>query len=264
MNHYDDIKVRCPFEREHILPMLRVQYHCVKCEQKYLNANPGKKVYHCKYNYMHIFLDEEKLKSHQSALVCKKDQFGQTLESFVPDLKQSKTASEKRRREAMYKERRHAAVSSLTGARAMSVDPPEQNIPQMISSSAASELCSDRLIGNKRAVRDVSPAPIGLTSRESVSPPNPKRVRYDINVPKSSAPAVSIRAEEEKENIIPNSVHQLFPTQESTVKHQTLPVAADPTTTRGDEISTILQSLPLNMQSTISRQPLPSTTSACP
>jgi len=69
----------------------RAQYHCIKCQVKYLTENPGKLVYHCKYNYMHIFLEEAKLKAHESATVCKKYEMGQTFETFTPVEKKPKS-----------------------------------------------------------------------------------------------------------------------------------------------------------------------------
>lgn len=59
--------------------------------------NPGKRVYHCKYNYMHIFLDEQALKAHETTAVCKKDQMGQTLEAYV--LEPSKRSESQKRRD---------------------------------------------------------------------------------------------------------------------------------------------------------------------
>ena len=57
MRKFEEVKVRCPFFREHIMPLLRTSYHIYTCKQVYLSKNPEKKVYHCPKNYMHIFLD---------------------------------------------------------------------------------------------------------------------------------------------------------------------------------------------------------------
>lgn len=85
MNHFEDVKVHCPFYREHIMPKLRAQYHCAKCKGKYLAEKPGvHEVYHCKFNHMHIFLSKAELQAHECARVCKKDDIGQTLELFDP------------------------------------------------------------------------------------------------------------------------------------------------------------------------------------
>ena len=35
-----------------------------QCKQKYIQKNPGKIVYHCKYNYHHIFLDDTEHQLH--------------------------------------------------------------------------------------------------------------------------------------------------------------------------------------------------------
>lgn len=80
MRKFEEVKVRCPFFREHIMPLLRTSYHIYTCKQVYLSKNPEKKVYHCPKNYMHIFLDEAAFNAH--ALTCEASTMGQTLEVF--------------------------------------------------------------------------------------------------------------------------------------------------------------------------------------
>jgi hypothetical protein len=90
MLSYTDHKVHCPFDHQHIIPLPSAPFHITKCKDKYLSQNPGKVVYHCRWNYMHIFLEKEKLQAHETALVCKKDCMGQTFETFVAKPKEVK------------------------------------------------------------------------------------------------------------------------------------------------------------------------------
>jgi hypothetical protein len=59
MRHFGDPKVHCPFYREHTMPSLRLTWHYPKCLKTFQQKNPEKTVYHCRYNYYHIFLDKE-------------------------------------------------------------------------------------------------------------------------------------------------------------------------------------------------------------
>ena len=103
MHHYDQAKVRCPFYREHILPLNTASYHCHKCEAKYLAEKPGHRVYHCKYNYMHIFLSETAHAAHETSAVCKKGVLSQTFEPFVEDEAPRRTTSKKRKSAEYFK-----------------------------------------------------------------------------------------------------------------------------------------------------------------
>ena len=66
MRRYDDPYISCPIDPQHRMPSLRLQWHFTKCKKKYLDQNPGKSVYHCRHDYMHIYLDEEKCKHHET------------------------------------------------------------------------------------------------------------------------------------------------------------------------------------------------------
>jgi hypothetical protein len=65
MRRFDDPYINCPIDPQHRMPSLRLQWHIQNCKRTYLEKNPGKMVYHCKHYYLHIYLDEEKLKLHE-------------------------------------------------------------------------------------------------------------------------------------------------------------------------------------------------------
>lgn len=83
MHHFEDPKIRCPFDRSHIMASLRYTHHYAKCEKRFKAENPAAKVFHCPQNYMHIFFDAEKLSAHVP--LCDKMNIRQTLEPYVPD-----------------------------------------------------------------------------------------------------------------------------------------------------------------------------------
>ena len=64
MHHYQDPKIRCPFDRSHNMPSLRFTFHHKKCEDRFKAENPTKQVFHCPNNFLHIFFDAEKLSAH--------------------------------------------------------------------------------------------------------------------------------------------------------------------------------------------------------
>jgi len=69
MHHYQDPKIRCPFDNAHIMPSLTYTYHYAKCERKFKISNPDKEVIHCPKNYMHVFFRAEDLASHMT--ICR-------------------------------------------------------------------------------------------------------------------------------------------------------------------------------------------------
>lgn len=118
MHSYNDPKFRCPFYREHILPLNRVTYHCEICKKKYLAEKQSNKVFHCKHNYMHIFTCEEAWKAHETTAVCKKGIMSQTYEPFVEEVVQVRTASQKKKREEKYRLFRKEKAAKEVSARA--------------------------------------------------------------------------------------------------------------------------------------------------
>ena len=96
MHHYLDPKIRCAFDKQHIMPSLTYTYHYAKCERKFKLANPDKEVIHCPNNYMHIFFSQETLTSHLPH--CISNHNTQAVELFVPQEK-SESSREKNIRE---------------------------------------------------------------------------------------------------------------------------------------------------------------------
>ena len=82
MHHYQDPKIMCPFDNQHIMPSLTYTFHYLKCEQKFKMAHPDKVVLHCPNNYMHIFFSAETLAAHLP--LCKSTHNTQTVDRFVP------------------------------------------------------------------------------------------------------------------------------------------------------------------------------------
>lgn len=66
MRRFDAEKVTCPFDKNHVMPSMRLQYHLSKCKTQFLTKNPGAKVFHCKHHFNHVFLDEDALIKHQT------------------------------------------------------------------------------------------------------------------------------------------------------------------------------------------------------
>ena len=95
MNSHDDLKVRCPFNCEHVVTDRQLKWHMVrrKCEQAWIASNPGKPIFRCAHNWQHIFFSEDDLKAHNQPGVCNRDDHNQTLVAFVPmDNKKKKSS----------------------------------------------------------------------------------------------------------------------------------------------------------------------------
>ena len=92
MNLYTDMKVRCPFNSEHVLSDKQLKWHIVrcKCEQAWIASNPGKQIFRCAHNWQHMFFAEDDLKAHNQPGVCIRDDHNQTLVEFVPMTKNKK------------------------------------------------------------------------------------------------------------------------------------------------------------------------------
>ena len=65
MKRFDDEKVECPFYDHHKMPKQRLQWHVPKCEAKFRKECPHVEVFHCKYNYLHIYFEKDVLESHE-------------------------------------------------------------------------------------------------------------------------------------------------------------------------------------------------------
>ena len=66
MRRFDDPKITCVFDKSHTMPSLRWQYHFTNCKKQYLAKNPESVVYHCRHYYLHVYLDGEQCKQHES------------------------------------------------------------------------------------------------------------------------------------------------------------------------------------------------------
>ena len=69
MRKFTDPWVHCPFDATHRLPKPRLVWHLSKCPARQALKDKGVPVYHCKNNYLHVFMEEDKLKAHE-ALDC--------------------------------------------------------------------------------------------------------------------------------------------------------------------------------------------------
>lgn len=81
MRRYDEFKIRCPYIPSEQMPYLSFQKHQLKCKMKFLAEYPSRRVFHCKYNYMHIFFDEALLREHEEndGQLCHMSDMTQTL-----------------------------------------------------------------------------------------------------------------------------------------------------------------------------------------
>lgn len=96
MNSHDDLKVRCPFNCEHVVTDKQLKWHMVrcKCEHVWIALNPGKPIFRCAHNWQHMFFSEDDLKAHNQPGVCNRDDHNQTLVAYVPmDNKKKKRSS---------------------------------------------------------------------------------------------------------------------------------------------------------------------------
>ena len=107
MNLYTDLKVRCPFNSEHVVSDKQLKWHVVrcKCEDAWIASNPGKQIYRCAHNWQHMFFSEEDLKAHNLPGVCNRDDHNQTLVAFDP-------MSSGKKRSPRPKSKRHSNSSS--------------------------------------------------------------------------------------------------------------------------------------------------------
>lgn len=138
MRQSTDPTVKCVYFKEHLMPLTTASYHFSKCKIKYLEENPGKQVYHCKHNFMHIFLDEASLKAHETTAVCKKDEMGQTLVKVDPLKKKQpwRSTSQSRSRSRSATGRAQPQPSTMLGKRsAKENSPPSASITQALACS---------------------------------------------------------------------------------------------------------------------------------
>lgn len=70
MRNHQDPFVTCPYDKAHKMPAKRLQWHFAKCKAKQERFDLGLPDFHCRHNWMHIFLSEDELKAHE--LDCEK------------------------------------------------------------------------------------------------------------------------------------------------------------------------------------------------
>ena len=68
MRRHDDPMIVCPFDSSHKMPSARLQWHLVSCKAKKQRLESGLPIFHCQYNYSHIYLEQGLLDHHQE--VC--------------------------------------------------------------------------------------------------------------------------------------------------------------------------------------------------
>lgn len=67
-SYKDQRRVACAFNHNHVMPLLRYQWHLAICQDKKRHEAMGLPVYYCKFHALHIFLKEEDLEAHEK--VC--------------------------------------------------------------------------------------------------------------------------------------------------------------------------------------------------
>ena len=70
MRKFTDPWVYCPFDATHRLPKPRLVWHLDKCPARQVLKDKGVPVFHCKNNYLHIFMEQEKLNQHEESGEC--------------------------------------------------------------------------------------------------------------------------------------------------------------------------------------------------
>ena len=66
MRKHTDVKIRCPFDPNHTMPSVRLSWHLLRCPAHQTRKQLGLPIFHCKYNYHHIFLSETEYAKHLS------------------------------------------------------------------------------------------------------------------------------------------------------------------------------------------------------
>ena len=69
MKSYTDNIICCPFDKLHKMPSQRLQWHIVKCPTKVYREKNGLPIYHCKFYYLHIYLEKHELDMHEKFCV---------------------------------------------------------------------------------------------------------------------------------------------------------------------------------------------------
>ena len=72
MRRFDDPVVECPYDKAHKMPLPRLQWHLCRCKAKQERDAAQLPTYHCKFNFLHIFFDEQLFKEHE--VECEKAQ----------------------------------------------------------------------------------------------------------------------------------------------------------------------------------------------
>lgn len=67
MKSHNDTYISCPFNQGHKMPSKRLPWHLVKCKSRADREKAGLKSYHCRHNYLHIYLTEKELHACEAA-----------------------------------------------------------------------------------------------------------------------------------------------------------------------------------------------------
>lgn len=65
MRRFDDPYIACPFDEKHRMPKPRLIWHLKRCSAMRMRKQLGLPIFHCKWNYLHIYLEMDSLKEHE-------------------------------------------------------------------------------------------------------------------------------------------------------------------------------------------------------
>ena len=68
INGEDTRRVRCPFNSSHELRVPKLAFHLAKCPDHKLRKQHNLPIFHCRWHYLHIFLNITDLSRHEE--VC--------------------------------------------------------------------------------------------------------------------------------------------------------------------------------------------------
>ena len=71
MRRHDDPIITCPFDKAHKMPSVRLQWHLARCTAKKFRQEQGLPIFNCKYNFLHIYLDQTELDKHEETCLTR-------------------------------------------------------------------------------------------------------------------------------------------------------------------------------------------------
>ena len=78
----DKRMVRCIFNHNHVMPLMRYQWHLAKCQDRIERESKGLKTYVCKFHSMHMFLSRQDLDKHEPECAKRREEAAKKTEKL--------------------------------------------------------------------------------------------------------------------------------------------------------------------------------------